>query len=50
MIPPTTLLSNGRKAEPEYLWKITVDSNSQTVVFHGQGSATIVVKWSDLVP
>ena len=38
MISPTTLLSNGRKAEPDICGKSQSIWNSQTVVFHGQAS------------
>jgi hypothetical protein len=44
------IIKQWEKSGARYLWKITVDSKSQTVVFHGQDSNTIVVKWSDLVP
>jgi hypothetical protein len=36
------------KTGARYLWKITVDEAAQTVVFHGQSSQTITMKWSEL--
>jgi tetratricopeptide (TPR) repeat protein len=44
------IIRQWEKSGARYLWKITVDSNNQTVVFHGQASNTIVMQWSDLVP
>ena len=44
------IIKQWEKTGARYLWKITVDPKSQTVIFHGQASKTIVMKWSELVP
>jgi hypothetical protein len=44
------IVNQWEKSGARYLWKITVDSDNETITFHGQASHTVFMNWSDLVP
>ncbi|HJV43791.1 hypothetical protein [Caulobacter sp.] len=46
--PNNQVLANNTQDGARYVYKITVDSNAQTVSFWGQGDAKVTVPWSAL--